>query len=115
MEFAIRHDSAAVHSSHPGAALSRVGAFSIIRLQGVLMQASSRSVSFLCFLAAAVLLVRGLKLLTAGVPALWSSSYSSAHEIGYAFGQMAVPVLFIVASAGFVALGWRRMPSRNSV
>lgn len=79
------------------------------------MQAASRSLSFLCFLAAAVLLIRGLKPLTAGVPALWASSYSSAHEIGYAFGQLAVPVLFIVASAGLVVLGLRRMPPRESV
>lgn len=79
------------------------------------MQASSRLFPLLCFLAAAVLLIRGLKLMTAGVPALWASSYSSAHEIGYAFGQMAVPVLFVVASAGFVVLGLRRMPARHSV
>lgn len=79
------------------------------------MQASSRSIAFLCFLAAAILLIRGVKLLTVGVPDLWSSSYSSAHEMGYAFGQMAVPVLFILASAGFVVLGLRRMPARRPV
>lgn len=86
-----------------------VGGFSSFRLQGSIMQTRDKVLSVLCFLAASILLLRGLKLLTAGVPALWVSSPGSAYAYGYALGQMTVPVLFIASSVGFLLLGWRRL------
>jgi uncharacterized membrane protein len=69
---------------------------------------------YLCFLSGSIFLLRGIKLLLASATAARTTIPDSAYEHGYAFGQVAVSILFIVAAAGFLLFGWRRLQGQRN-